>query len=128
MGAPVGWAVQGALAADLNEGVAVRTGTVGATVDPQASARRRIAAGGYAVGLSGARVFEQEAPGSHDQPLQRGIIKRRHARPRIDRLGKQDFAFEDVADAGHGPLIEQRLSDFELGPRLQALKGDGDRI
>src|SRR5205823_10276078 len=59
-GAPVGGAVELALTLDSDRGAAARAGSVGAAVDPQAAAGRRVTPSGDAVRAGGVGVRSEE--------------------------------------------------------------------
>ena len=58
-----------------------------------------------------AHVGQQDCSCRRDQAKQQRIVKGGDHGSWIDPLDKQDLAAKDVADAGHHPLIQDRLGD-----------------
>src|SRR5205823_14163878 len=89
-GAPVGGAVELALTLDSDRGAAARAGSVGAAVDPQAAAGRRVTPSGDAVRAGGVGVVAQQTAGRIDHSVELVIREAGDVCPRIQRFDKED--------------------------------------
>ena len=95
---------------------------MGAAVDPDAPARGGIALRRDAPRSEGLEVLKQQAVRRRDERAELVVGDDGHVRPRVDGFDEQHLALEHVADAGHDPLVEQRLGDLEVRPRAQSTK------
>jgi hypothetical protein len=49
-----------------------------------------------------------------DHGAEAGVLESGDTCPRIDRFDEEDFAFEDIADAGHHALIGEGFGDLHI--------------
>jgi len=107
------------MASDPDRRPTAGTGLIGAAVYVRAAAHALVAAGGHPSRATGRGVVEQQPARGGDQRSELRVVESRDGRPGIDALDEEDFAFEDVAVAGHQALIEEGLGDFQVRVRLE---------
>ena len=64
-------------------------------------------------------VGRHQSAGSFQQFFQLGGRQRGDRGERIDPASKTNLRFEDIANSGYDPLIEQRIRNLVVASRLQ---------